>query len=145
MKSFSYLFLNLNGVYRPYVPLHIQCVITGKIVRGNGLLDTGADTCQFPSTIPKVFGNGLKIEGQEPKTSMGLGGVGISSWNHKFKIGLLDPEEKKVVKWTDEIEVGCVEHDRLPILLGTNTFLNQFRINFDYPNKVVVLSWSVNA
>lgn len=103
------------------------------------LLDTGADTCTLPSYVATFLGYDMTIP--STNSTKGVGGVSVATWQHDFVVGLLDPSEKQVLKMNERSPMNCVGHDDLPVILGTNNFLKDFKIIIDYPNKTITLTW----
>lgn len=134
----TYPLIDFNGKLSPYLPIKVQNPFNGRYVQGMALLDTGADTTTIPRSI--VLGLGYDFKTPSASNTKGVGGVNIPTWHKKFTISLLDPTEKKVIKRYKPDDLSCVNTD-IPIILGTDNFLKDFKITIDYPNKIVTLEW----
>ena len=127
-----------GGKLSPYLPIMVQNPLNGISLKGLALLDTGADTCTMPR--PVVLGLGLNFTSPPTSNTKGVGGVDIATWQKRFTISLLDPTEKIVIKRYAPAMVSCV-NTNIPILLGTDNFLKDFKITIDYIDQTVTLEF----
>jgi hypothetical protein len=134
----TYPFLNNGGRFRPFIPVEVHNPFNGKVLKMFALLDTGADTTTIPR--PVVIGLGFDFKAGPNSTTKGVGGVDIATWKKRIGISLLDPSQTKVIKKYVAAQINCVNTD-IPILLGTDNFLKDFKITFDYDNATVTLEF----
>ncbi len=136
---YDYRFLkNLNnGRRRPTIPLRIINPHTKQSNIFACLLDTGADDSLFNYDLVKSLGHNLKGNGVESNVTSGIEGNDLSVWKHTFILELLHPKSSDVIWRSAEIQISCHEKSNVPNLLGTDTFLNNFTITFDYADESV--------
>lgn len=126
-----------EGIIRPWVPVIIENTVTKVKTRVElALLDTGADYCCFPKRTVSGTGSDLK-NGVKDKMN-GLGGES-DVWKHKFRIHLLHPNMKTVIFKSKEIDVRCVENQKLPPILGIMDFMLNLNIRFHFGSKKVLI------
>ncbi|MBA7545604.1 hypothetical protein ES705_37973 [subsurface metagenome] len=127
---------------RPFVPLNIinphANNLSQKIFC---LLDTGADDCLFNIETVNSLEHDLKAEGVEPKSKTGISGNSVPVWPHTFILQLLHPNGTDVVWESDQILIDCHESYNVPNILGTDNFLKEFTITFDYQNEIATMIW----
>ncbi len=125
---------------RPMVLLNIINPLQDKQQKFYCLLDTSADGCIFNADLAKGLGHNFKGDSVKQGISFGLSGKKIPAYLHTFILELLHPVDKKEVIWRSEkLEIKCVENINLPPLLGTDEFLSEFAITFDYANQLSTL------
>lgn len=134
----TYPFLNTGGRMRPFIPVLVHNPFNGKSLKMFALLDTGADTTTIPR--PVVLGLGFDFKASPESHTKGVGGVDIATWKKRIGISLLDPTQTIVIKNYKAAPINCVNTD-IPILLGTDNFLKDFKITFDYENANVTLEF----
>ena len=129
-----------GGFLRPKVPIRIVNYNTGKSIPTLAMIDTGADCCTFPSMITLTVGHRLDKESRKEKGTRGISGVEIDTYVHPFKIELLDNNRKKVVR-TIDLTAHTIVSNSLPPILGTQRFLEMFKVSIDYIDKTITLEW----
>jgi predicted aspartyl protease len=92
------------------------------------LIDTGADECAFPASFAPILGHNL-LAGRQKKISTG-NGITIA-YSHTARIII----EKFS---TQDVLVDFMPNLNIP-LLGVRSFLSNFILTVDYPNKVFSL------
>ncbi len=129
-----------GGAIRPKIPITLENPDTGiTTARIFALVDTGADRCMMPKYIADSTGHQLKHPAAEKKVMTGIGGVGIDTWLHTFKISLWNPEQSAIAWTSPNQKIGCVEHDNVGPILGSSDFLKHFSVKVNYLTKEVVI------
>ena len=113
---------------RPYLPIRIINPDTGKELRVYALVDTGADECAFPASFAPVLGHNLQA-GQSRRISTG-NGITVA-YSHTTRIVIEDFS-------TQDVLVDFMPNLNTP-LLGVKSFLSNFVLTVDYPNKTFSL------
>ncbi len=140
MAKYVYPFFKAqDGVKRPWVPVRITNLKSGSHIDLMALLDTGADKCVFPKLVADSCGVGLKRDSIRQEDMQGIADNPIPTWIHPFRIDLLAPDRKGVLYKTKDTEVGCVEHDKMPPILGFANFMVYFKITFNYQSKKIII------
>tara|TARA_R110002049_G_scaffold289547_1_gene472433 strand:- start:67 stop:492 length:426 start_codon:yes stop_codon:yes gene_type:complete len=129
-----------NGVFRPKIPVRIVNFDTGKSIPILALIDTGADSCTFPSMVTLTLGYDLTEENKKIKGTRGVSGDELDTYVHPFKIELLDNSRKETLR-TLEIVGHTIVSNSLPPILGTHLFLQKFKFIIDYLNNELTLEW----
>ncbi|WP_111682480.1 hypothetical protein [Winogradskyella tangerina] len=141
MNKYTYPFRKgENGILRPKIPIRIINYNTNKAIHTLAMIDTGADCCTFPSMITMNVGHKLDNESKKEKGTRGISGTEIDTYVHPFKIEILDSTRKKVLR-TLEVVGNTIMSNSLPPILGTNMFLEKFKITLDYVKKEITLEW----
>lgn len=142
MIRHSYPFVKFPGdIYRPYIPICVVNPFANIGVRSRALLDTGADACVFPRIVTDITQHSLQGEGVLSSITRGIGGMDLKTWKHTFVIQLYTSDQKRIV-WESEPElVDCVEHNNIPLVMGTKCFMEYFKITFNYPQKEVLIEF----
>jgi len=113
-----------GDVARPYLPVTIINPENKKQLNVFALLDTGADECALPASFAAPLGHNLQ-SGHQKKVSTG-NGITIA-YGHTVNI--------KAINFTAEnVIVDFMPNLYIP-LLGVKSFLNNFIVKIDYPNK----------
>lgn len=113
---------------RPYLPIRIINPDSGKELRVYALVDTGADECAFPASFAPVLGHNLQA-GQSRRISTG-NGITVA-YSHTTQIVIEDFS-------TQDVLVDFMPNLNTP-LLGVKSFLSNFILTVDYPNKTFSL------
>ena len=138
IKQFIYPFVDRGGALRPLVPIRITNPFDGISVFEYAILDTGADNCVFPKHIAINTHHNLMGNGFISEVTFGIGEEIVNIWKHTFVIELLSPNDFDIVIWKSEnTEIGCLEHDGIPAVLGFSNFLCFFSINFNYQREEI--------
>lgn len=140
MKSVIY---SLNkpdkGGVKPYIPIKLVHPNTGKSLYVNALLDSGADCCTLPSMISRTLG--LKLDKEyESEGTTGISGEVLKTYTHTLVVQVYDSGRTRIVR-TMKIKVNSLERNDIPPLMGTESFLDQFNVSFNYLKGEIELSW----
>jgi len=132
--------ISKNGVIKPKIPVKIVHPSTGVGICVLALLDTGADNCTFPSMVSRTIGLEINDNYKAKNGSVGISGKLLVTYNHDVLIQLLDPTKRKVIR-TLKVKSSTLEKNDIPVILGTNNFLDSFDICFNYSKKEITLKW----
>ena len=121
---------------RPWLWIRVTNPETGSAVQTLALIDTGADSCVFPSEMAEKLGH--KLNAGIPK-SINTANRETTAFAHRTKIEVLDVEENgypgnRVLYDMPEqqIDYTC----GLPaFLLGQSNFLSHFILKINYPKE----------
>lgn len=128
IRNYPFSIIRPEDIARPYLPVTIINPDTNKQVSVYALIDTGADECAFPASFAPIIGHNLQ-DGQPKKVSTG-NGITIA-YGHTTRIVI---EEFS----TQDVLVDFMPNLNIP-LLGVRSFLSNFILTVDYPNKVFSL------
>lgn len=128
IRDYPFSVLRPRDVARPYLPITIINPDTNKQISVYALIDTGADECAFPASFAPLLRHNLQA-GQPKKISTG-NGITIA-YGHITRIVI---EEFS----TQDVLVDFMPNLNIP-LLGVRSFLSNFILTIDYPNKVFSL------
>lgn len=124
VKDYPFTIARPGQTARPYLPVTIINPENGNQLNVFALLDTGADECAFPASFAAPLGHNLQA-GFLKKVSTGNGIT--TAYGHTVNI--------KAFNFTVEsIVIDFMPNLNIP-LLGVKSFLNNFTVNIDYPNK----------
>ncbi len=137
-------FKGADGIHRPWIPIRIINPLRKDLPPTDimALLDTGADHCVFPKFVADQSQIDLKGAALSSEVMQGLGETKIEVWKHNFKIELLSPDRKQIIWRGKETIVGCVEHDKIPPILGFSNFMCDFKITFNHATKKILIDFS---
>ncbi|MDD3275763.1 MAG: hypothetical protein PHP93_01790 [Kiritimatiellales bacterium] len=136
-----YSFQTPTDACRVYLPIRLSNPKTGSSTDIEmALVDTGADSCVIPGSLAGALGHNLKHKAIRPSPTLGINGTHVDTYGHTFRLELLGPDAETVVWSNDRTVIDCIEAE-VPILLGTQDFLANFKITIDYPAQKVVLQW----
>jgi predicted aspartyl protease len=124
VRNYPFSVTRPGDTARPYLPITIINPDTEKQIRVYGLIDTGADECAFPGSFAKLLGHHLEA-GQLKRISTGNGIT--TSYSHTSRIRVEGFS-------TQEVLVDFMPNLNIP-LLGVKSFLSNFILTIDYPNK----------
>ena len=113
---------------RPYLPVRVVNPEGAKELRVYALIDTGADECAFPASFASLLGHNLQA-GQTRRISTG-NGITIA-YGHTTRIAIEGFS-------TQEVMVDFMPNLNTP-LLGVKSFLSNFVLTVDYPNRTFSL------
>lgn len=117
-----------GDVARPYLPVTVINPDTDKRVKLFVLIDTGADECALPASFAAMLGHNLQ-EGKPKKISTGNGIT--TAYGHTTRI--------KIEGFTtQDVVIDFMPNLNIP-LLGVKSFLGNFVLTLDYPNKMFSL------
>ena len=129
IRSYPFSITRPGDIARPYLPVTIINPDTNRQIRAFGLIDTGADECAFPASFASILGHNLQA-GQQRKISTG-NGLTIA-YGHTTRIRIEDFT-------TQDVLVDFLPNLNIP-LLGVRSFLSNFVLTIDYPNRMFSLN-----
>ena len=116
---------------RPILPLRIINPHTGQAHRAAGLIDTGADECAVPAYIASVIGHNLTAGGRKQiRTGNGL----TTAFSHTTRLEIFHPATQRLLFTIADAPIYFLPNLHM-ILLGVKSFLSQFILTIDYPQK----------
>jgi predicted aspartyl protease len=116
---------------RPILPLRIINPHTGQAHRAAGLIDTGADECAVPAYIASVIGHNLTAGGRKQiRTGDGL----TTAFSHTTRLEIFHPATQRLLFTIADAPIDFLPNLHM-ILLGVKSFLSQFILTIDYPQK----------
>ncbi|HYA91592.1 MAG TPA: retroviral-like aspartic protease family protein [Thermodesulfobacteriota bacterium] len=124
IKNYPFSVIRLGDIPRPFLPITIVNPQTRREVRVYALIDTGADECAIPASFAPLLGHNLQA-GQLKRISTGNGIT--TAYSHTTRIIV---EEFS----TQDVLVDFMPNLSIP-LLGVRSFLSNFILTVDYPNK----------
>ena len=127
----SFRLLAQGQIPRPWLEIELKNPDTNKAISVVALIDTGADECAMPQDLAEILGHSLRKG--KPKTIRT--GSGISTaYSHTVNIKI------------DGLVISNVLIDFMPglhtPLLGVKSFLSEFILTVNYPQKTFTLSKS---
>lgn len=128
IRNYPFSVIRPGDIGRPYLPVTIVNPDTGMEMKVYALIDTGADECAFPASFAPILGHNL-LAGQQKRISTG-NGITIA-YSHTVRVII---EEFS----TQDVLVDFMPNLNIP-LLGVRSFLSNFILTVDYPNKVFSL------
>lgn len=128
VKNYPFSVIRPGDVGRPFLPVNIVNPTTHKEIRVYALIDTGADECAIPASFAPLLGHNLQA-GQLKRISTG-NGITIA-YSHTTRI---------IVEGfsTQDVLVDFMPNLNIP-LLGVKSFLSNFILTVNYPNKIFSL------
>lgn len=129
IRNYPFTIIRPGDLSRPYLPVTIFNPETNRAINVYALIDTGADECAFPASFAPLLGHNLQ-GGQMKRIHTG-NGITIA-YSHKNRI---------IVEGfsTQDVLVDFMPNLNIP-LLGVKSFLGNFILTIDYPNKVFSLT-----
>ena len=128
IRNYPFTVIRPGDTPRPYLPVTIVNPSTQKQINTYSLIDTGADECAFPASFAPLLGHNLQV-GQLKRISTG-NGVTIA-YSHTTRI-IIEGFS------TQDVLIDYMPNLNIP-LLGVKSFLSNFVLTVDYPNKVFSL------
>lgn len=120
--------LTPNDISRPWLSVVIINPHNKRKIKVFGLIDTGADECALPARYAPLLGHNLEAGfNKEINTGNGI----TIAYSHTVKI-IINGEE-----FQDTL-IDFMPNLHIP-LLGVRSFLNNFILTIDYPNKTLSL------
>ncbi len=113
-----------RGVARPYLFITIKNPDNNQELSVYALLDTGADECAFPASFASALGHDLA---RGPEKRVGTGNGATIAYTHTVCIQAGNFSTENVI-------VDFMPNLNTP-LLGVKSFLSNFQLVIDYPNK----------
>jgi len=129
VRDYPFSVVRPGDIARPYLPVTIINLDTGKELRVYALIDTGADECAFPASFASVLGHNLQA-GRLRRISTG-NGITVA-YSHATRLAIEDFS-------TQDVLVDFMPNLSIP-LLGVKSFLSNFILTVDYPNRIFSLS-----
>jgi predicted aspartyl protease len=129
VRDYPFSVVRPGDIARPYLPVTIINPDTGKELRVYALIDTGADECAFPASFASVLGHNLQA-GRLRRISTG-NGITVA-YSHTTRLAIEDLS-------TQDVLVDFMPNLSIP-LLGVKSFLSNFILTVDYPNRIFSLS-----
>ena len=129
VRNYPFSVIRSGDLARPYLPVTIINPDTEKQVRVYALIDTGADECAFPGSFAPLLGHNLQA-GQVKRISAGNGIT--TAYSHTTRI-IIEGFS------TQDVLVDYMPNLNIP-LLGVKSFLSNFILTVDYPNKIFSLA-----
>ena len=120
------------GISRPYLAIRIHNPHTGKSVLSYGLVDTGADDCAIPAEYARILGHDL-LKGQSRKINTGNGET--NAYQHTTQFDILHPRSSNILYKTNNVPIDYLPNLSV-VLIGVRSFLSEFILTIDYPNKL---------
>jgi hypothetical protein len=128
IRNYPFSVIRPGDLARPYLPVTIINPDTNKGIKVYALIDTGPDECAFPASFAPILGHNLQ-NGQLKRVSTGNGIT--TAYSHTTRIVVEDFSIQDVL-------VDFMPNLSIP-LLGVKSFLSNFILTLDYPNKVFSL------
>jgi predicted aspartyl protease len=128
IRNYPFSIIRPGDLPRPYLPVTILNPDTNMEIKVYGLIDTGADECAFPASFATLLGHNLQA-GQVKKVHTG-NGITIA-YSHMSRI-IIEGFS------TQDILVDFMPNLNTP-LLGVKSFLSNFILTIDYPNRLFSL------
>lgn len=121
------------------IPLCVTNTHDGSQVDCYALIDTGADGNLFTKKLAEDLHHNFQGDGVLSSVNSGIGGSS-PVYKHTFSIGLFSRDLKSIA-WTSEpLLTDCIDAE-IPLLLGVRGFLENFKLEIDYPRKTITLNW----
>lgn len=128
LRNYPFTIIRPGDVARPYLPATIVNPDNNLQIKVYALIDTGADECAFPASFAPLLGHQLQ-SGNAKKISTG-NGITIA-YSHFSRIVIKDFS-------TQDVLVDFMPNLNIP-LIAVRSFLNNFILTVDYPNKIFSL------
>ena len=138
--QFQYPDGHLTPAWRLYLPLRVGNPATKKSMLLYGLADTGADASLFPASVAAQLGHKLKGSGVKASMTCGIEQNDVTTYRHTFRLELLAPDTRRVVRTLKRVEIDCAETNP-PVLLGASDFLALFDVSIHYTTQEMTLEW----
>jgi len=129
IRNYPFSIIRSGDISRPYLPVTILNPDTNMEIKVYALVDTGADECAFPASFAPLLGHNLQA-GQMKRVHTG-NGITIA-YSHTSRI-IIEGFS------TQDVLVDFMPNLNIP-LLGVKSFLGNFILTIDYPNKLFSLT-----
>jgi len=128
IRNYPLSVIRPGDLARPYLPVTVINPDSQRKLKVYALIDTGADECALPASFAPLLGHNLQA-GHLKRISTG-NGITIA-YSHTTRI---------IVEGfsTQDVLVDFMPNLNIP-LLGVKSFLSNFILTVDYPNKVFSL------
>lgn len=124
IENYPFIKIHPNDIARPYTPITIINPENNKVINVLALIDTGADECALPASFAPLLEHNLQ-SGYQKNISTGNGIT--TAYSHTVCI-------KAFNFATENVLIDFMPNLYIP-LLGVKSFLNNFILKIDYPNK----------
>ena len=124
VDKYPFTIIRPDDIARPYLPISIINPDNLKNINVYALIDTGADECAIPASFASILGHTLQ-SGYLKKICTGNGIT--DAYSHTVYIKVFDYQ-------TENILIDFMPNLNIP-LLGVKSFLNNYILHIDYPNK----------
>lgn len=122
-----------QDLHRPYLNVEYINPHNSKHFKAIALIDTGADHCIIPAEFAEILGHNLELG--EPTQASGISGEPVTLYKHTMQIKVHGHEFV-----TKEIKIAfCGDEQLKKPILGVRTFLSNFVLTVNYPNKTYSL------
>ena len=128
IRNYPFTIIRSGYIARPYLPVTIINPDSNSQIKVYALIDTGADECAFPASFAPLLGHHLQ-SGKAKKISTG-NGITIA-YSHISRI-IIEGFS------TQSVMVDFMPNLNIP-LLGVKSFLSNFILTVDYPNRIFSL------
>jgi len=128
VRNYLFTIIRPGDLARPYLPITVKNPDADRQIKVYALIDTGADECAFPASFASLLGHNL-LAGQQRKISTG-NGLTIA-YSHTTRVIIEGFTTKDVL-------IDFMPNLYIP-LLGVRSFLSNFILTIDYPNRVFSL------
>ena len=125
VENYPFVTTRPGDIARPYIPITIINPENQKEISVYALIDTGADGCALPASFAPPLAHNLQ-SGTQKRVSTG-NGITIA-YSHTICI-------KTFNFTTENVLIDFMPNLHIP-LLGVKSFLNNFILKIDYPNKI---------
>jgi len=129
VRNYPFSILRPGDIARPYLPVTILNPNANNQLMVYALIDTGADECAFPASFAPLLGHNLQA-GQLKRISTG-NGITVA-YSHTTRI-IVESFS------TQDVLVDFMPNLKVP-LLGVKSFLSNFILMVDYPNRTFSLT-----
>ena len=128
LRRIPFTRISPDDILRPWLPVTVINPHSGKKIRIAGLIDTGADECALPASYAAMLSHNLQAgASKEINTGNGI----TTAYSHTVRI--------EMGKYTiDNTLIDFMPNLYVP-LLGVKSFLNNFILTINYPDKVFSL------
>ena len=120
-----------DDIERAILPIQIINPHANKIIQTIGIIDTGADECAVPAAMAAQLGHNL-LSGTTKTISTGNGAA--TAYAHTTSFKMIHPISFKIMHTTNETPIDFMPNLHV-VLLGVKSFLSDFILNIDYPQK----------
>ena len=125
VENYPFIITRPGDMARPYLPITIVNPENQKEISVYALIDTGADECALPASFAPLLGHNLPSGSQK---SINTGNGITIAYSHTVCMKVLGFS-------TENVLIDFMPNLHIP-LLGVKSFLNNFTLRIDYPNKV---------
>ncbi|MHC4441252.1 MAG: aspartyl protease family protein [Planctomycetota bacterium] len=125
IENYPFIVTRPGDIARPYLPVTIINPENQRQINVYALIDTGADECAIPASFAPLLGHDLQAG---PQKRINTGNGITVAYGHTVCIKSFDFS-------TENALIDFMPNLHIP-LLGVRSFLNNFTLTIDYPNKV---------